>query len=47
MLRHLKEGLKKLRGRLDETNQTLNYKPNNILKNEKFQRNYLKKIVRI
>jgi sialic acid synthase len=41
------EGLKKLRVRLDETNQTLNYKPNNILKNEKFQRNYLKKIVRI
>ena len=41
------EGLKKLRGRLDETNQTLNYKPNQILKNEKFQRNYLKKIVRI
>ena len=41
------EGLRKLRGRLDETNQTLNYKPNQILKNEKFQRNYLKKIVRI
>ncbi len=41
------EGLKKLRGRLDETNQTLNYKPSQILKNEKFQRNYLKKIVRI
>lgn len=41
------EGLKKLRGRLDETNQTLNYKPSQILKNEKFQRNYLKKIIRI
>jgi sialic acid synthase len=41
------EGLKKLRGRLDETNQTLNYKPNKILKNEQFQRNYLKKIVGI
>ena len=41
------EGLRKLRGRLDETNQTLNYKPSQILKNEKFQRNYLKKIVKI
>ena len=41
------DGLKKLRGRLDETNSSLNYKPNQILKNEKFQRNYLKKIVRI
>ena len=31
------EGLKKLRGRLDETNQTLNYKPNNILKMKSFR----------
>ena len=41
------EGLMKLRIRLDETNMTLNYKPKQILKNERFQRNYLKKIVRI
>ena len=41
------EGLMKLRIRLDETNLTLNYKPKKILKNERFQRNYLKKIVRV
>ena len=41
------EGLMKLRIRLDETNMVLNYKPKKILKNEKFQRKYLKKIVRI
>ena len=41
------EGLMKLRIRLDETNMTLNYKPKNILKSEKFQRNYLKKIIKL
>ena len=41
------EGLMKLRIRLDETNRALKYKPKQILKSEKFQRNYLKKIVRI
>ena len=41
------DGLKKLRNRLDETNLALKYKPKKILDNENFQRNYLKKIVRI
>ena len=41
------EGLQKLRGRLDETNMTLNYKSKSILESEKFQRNYLKKVVRL
>jgi len=41
------EGLMKLRIRLDETNMTLNYKPKKILQSEKFQRNYLKKIIRV
>jgi sialic acid synthase len=41
------DGLSKLRGRLDFTNRTLNYKPKEILKNEIFQRKYLKKIVRL
>ena len=41
------DGLKKLRGRLDLTSQALQYKTKNILKSEIFQRNYLKKIVRL
>ncbi len=41
------EGLSKLRGRLDETNLALQFKPKTILKNEKFQRRYLKKIKRL
>ena len=41
------EGLSKLRGRLDETNLALHYKPKEILKNEIFQRKYLKKIVKL
>ena len=40
------EGLSKLRIRLDETMLALNYKPKKILKCEKFQRAYLKKIKR-
>lgn len=38
------EGLSKLRIRLDETMLALNYKPKKILKCEKFQRSYLKKV---
>ena len=38
------EGLVKLRSRLDETSLALNYKPRKILKCEKFQRSYLKKV---
>ena len=41
------EGLMKLRTRLNETNITLKFKPKKILDNEKFQRNYLKKIIRV
>lgn len=41
------DGLKKLRGRLDLTSEVLEYKPKKILKSEIFQRNYLKKIVRL
>jgi len=38
------EGLGKLRNRLNETLSALNYKPTKILKCEKFQRSYLKKL---
>ena len=38
------EGLSKLRVRLDETTLALNYKPKKILKCEKFQRSYLKRV---
>jgi len=38
------EGLGKLRVRLDETMLALNYKPKKILKCEKFQRSYLKRV---
>ena len=41
------DGLSKLRGRLDLTSRALNFKPREILKNEIFQRNYLKKIIRL
>lgn len=41
------DGLSKLRGRLDLTSQVMDYKPKNILKSENFQRNYLKKVVRL
>jgi N-acetylneuraminate synthase len=39
------DGFTKLRGRVDETLLALNYKPREILKCEKFQRSYLKKII--
>tara|TARA_B100001250_G_scaffold400180_1_gene410432 strand:- start:2871 stop:3740 length:870 start_codon:yes stop_codon:yes gene_type:complete len=38
------DGLGKLRVRLDETMLALNYKPKKILKCEKFQRSYLKRV---
>ena len=41
------DGLSKLRGRLDDTNRALNYKPKKILEKETFQRKYLKKVVRL
>ena len=39
------DGFTKLRTRVDETMMALNYKPEKILKCEKFQRSYLKNIV--